>query len=560
MPSIMIKHNISPETVVSIEDEREGYEIPEIGVKVLKTPGLIPQALQPMRDKRLALKQLLKTIDKTDPRYHSLRHRYKVLALATDRKSVTDALKWIDVVCYGRLGFANATFGRLNAHETVSYLSRKNTMRARSIAASMGFEPKHVYVDSIFVSKVGATTEDFQAVADKIAEQTGLPMDFDGKIYPWFAFLATRENPNISVANRFYGLLSNGDHKIRGIALRPSDSPKFVANIQRSVLEILAKETDPTKLPNLLPEILEMVDAQLGSLKKRDIPLEQLLVTQTLSRDLSKYSAMSALFCAAQQLDIQGKAVRRGQIIRFIYVARGPGVYAWDLPNELDPRAMDVLQYRELAFRAVLEVLQPLGYTERVLRGWILNKASYVMPQDLSNPSQQLAKQELPILADLPFLHLDVVQKNHLSLFLILINPHSGMKTSLSAGFALDGGPPVFLLYAVCMLNFKLQSLILLPVLLVLTLPVTSDIQPGGRSIAAPESEATVLDVAGHLPCTAFEINELEFLTLTLAQNIMTRRLQPCSPILVESPLQPPCHLPVLQWCLPDGSYHNDVW
>jgi len=30
-------------------------------------------------------------------------------------------------------------------------------------------------------------------------------------------------------------------------------------------------------------------------------------------------------------------------------------------------------------------------------------------PTDLTNPSQQLAKQEVPILADLPFLHLDVV-------------------------------------------------------------------------------------------------------------------------------------------------------
>jgi DNA polymerase II len=409
MPSIMIKYNISPETVVSIEDEREGYEIPDIGVKVLKTPGLIPQALQPMRDKRLTLKRLLRTINKTDPRYKSLRQRYKVLAVATDRKSVTDALKWLGVVCYGRLGFANATFGRLNAHEAVSYLSRKNVMRARSIAASMGFEPKHVYVDSIFVSKVGATAADFQALADKIADQTGLPMDFDGTSYPWFAFLATRENPKISVANRFYGLLSNGDHKIRGIALRRGDTPKFVANLQRNVLEILAKETNLAGLPNLLPEILEMIDEQLVSLKKREIPLEQLVVSQTLSRDLSKYSAMSALFSAARQLESQGKTVRRGQTIPFIHTARAPGVHAWDLPNEPDPCAIDILQYKELAFRAVFEVLQPLGYTERVLRGWILNKASYVMPRDLANPSRQLAKQEAPILADLPYLHLDVV-------------------------------------------------------------------------------------------------------------------------------------------------------
>ena len=182
MPSLMIKYNISPETVVSMSDPGEGVEIPELGLKILKTPGLIPQTLKPMRDKRLALKKLLKSTTKSDPRYNDLRKRYKVLARITNQKAVTDTIKWLGVVCYGRLGFAMATFGRLNSHEATSYFSRKNIMRARAIAASMGFEVKHLYVDSIFVSKVDATADDFQALANKIAEQTSLPMEFDGTV------------------------------------------------------------------------------------------------------------------------------------------------------------------------------------------------------------------------------------------------------------------------------------------------------------------------------------------------------------------------------------------
>jgi DNA polymerase elongation subunit (family B) len=405
----MNNRKVSPETDDSIQDEREGYEIPEIGVKIQKTPGLIPEALRPMRDKRLALKKLLKSIGKDDPRYPALNKQYKVLVKATDKKAVTDALKWLGVVCYGRLNFANATFGRISSHETVSYLSRKNVMRARSIAASMGFEIKHLYVDSIFVSKIGAMPAGFQSLADKISDQTGLPMDFDGTIYPWFAFLGTRENPNISVANRFYGLAPDENHKIRGIALRRSDTPRFVANVQTAVLGILAKENDPAKLPYLLPEILEKVQGQLDSLKKREIPLEQLVVTLGLSRELNEYSVLTSLATAARQLQLDGKTVRRGQKVRFVYTARAPGAYAWDLPKELDPREIDVSKYRELAFRAVFEVLQPLGVTERVLRDWILNRASYVLPHDLVNPSQQFARQEVPIFADLPYLHLDVV-------------------------------------------------------------------------------------------------------------------------------------------------------
>ena len=81
-----------------------------------------------------------------------------------------------------------------------------------------------------------------------------------------------------------HGLSPDGNDKIRGIALRRSDTPRFVATIQKAVLEILGKEADPTKLPNRLPEILEMVDEELVSLKKREVPLEQLVVSQTLSR------------------------------------------------------------------------------------------------------------------------------------------------------------------------------------------------------------------------------------------------------------------------------------
>ena len=79
----------------------------------------------------------------------------------------------------------------------------------------------------------------------------------------------------------------------------------------------------------------------------------------------------------------------------------------------------------------------------------------------------------------------------------------------LSTRVALAGGPPVFLLYAVCMLNFKLQSLILLPVLLVVALPVISDIQPGERNIVAQGYEATVLEVEGPLPCTELQVTSV---------------------------------------------------
>ena len=396
MASIMIEYNVSPETVVSMEREEEGYEISELGIKILSCQGLIPQTLKSMRDKRLSLKRLLRSMDKNDAHYRVAHRRYKAVA---------DALKWLTVVCYGRLGFANSTFGRINAHEVVSYLSRKVITQAKLLAEAKGFDVLHVYVDSLFVSRPDASKEDFQALVDEIERETHLPMDLEN-VYSWFAFLSSRQNPNVSVANRFYGVAENGDHKIRGIASRRGDTTPFVANVQKDILDILSKQSDPARLSDLFPEILSFVREQLRALKEREIPLERLVVTQTLSRELDGYSVLSPLARVAQQLQAQGKTVKMGQRMRFLYIGPAPGVHAWDLSILPDPRTIDVRRYRELVLRAVHELLQSLGVTEPVLKQWLFSQAGYLIAPGMPG-STDLKKLELPLFNELKYVRVD---------------------------------------------------------------------------------------------------------------------------------------------------------
>jgi len=397
MASIMIEYNVSPETAG--KDEPGALDIPELGVKISPHPGLMPCALRPLRDKRLALKRLLKTLDKKDAHTQSLQRRYK---------AVVDALKWLTVVAYGRLGFANSTFGRINSHEVVSFLSRQVVTRAKIVAEAGGFTVLHLYVDSIFVSRPDASIEDFQALADEIARDTHLPIELQ-KVYPWFAFLASRENQNISVANRFFGLAADGDHKIRGIALRRSDTPRFVADVQTDILNILARESDPAKLFNLLPQIVEMIREKLDALKEGKVPLRQLVVTQTLSRELEDYSHFSPVATAAKQLQSLGKTLKMGQRVQFLYMGAGPGVRAWDLPGEPDPRSVDIPQYKKLVLRAAHEVLQPLGVTEDILKAWLFSEASYA-PAGLIKSSETLSQASYPLFASANKAQLESIQ------------------------------------------------------------------------------------------------------------------------------------------------------
>jgi DNA polymerase-2 len=143
-PSIIVEYNISPETV-GVEEE-DSFPIPEMGIKISPHDGLVPATLRPMVKKRVETKCRLRNMDRNDPRYPYY-------------KAIKYALKWLCVVAYGRLGFANSTFGRINSHEVVSYIGREVLIRAKNIAEDHGFTVIHAYVDSLFICKPDATKE-----------------------------------------------------------------------------------------------------------------------------------------------------------------------------------------------------------------------------------------------------------------------------------------------------------------------------------------------------------------------------------------------------------------
>jgi DNA polymerase elongation subunit (family B) len=131
-------------------------------------------------------------------------------------------------------------------------------------------------------------------------------------------------------------------------------------------------------------------------LNHQRVPIQELLITQTLGRELDEYRVLSPAARAASQLQSVGKNVRMGQRIHFIYTKTKQGVHAWDVPQPLNSASIDTVKYKELLFRAVYEVLQPFGVTENVLRNWLFSEASYLVPPGLLH--QRL---EMPLFANL---------------------------------------------------------------------------------------------------------------------------------------------------------------
>lgn len=356
-PSIMVKFNISPETVGVHADEE--MVIPELGMPVDQSrEGLVPATLKPLLAKRITIRERLAVMHPFDCRYKPLKTR-------------SAALKWLLVVCFGYLGYKNARFGRIEGHEAVTACSREMLLQAKEAAEDAGYSVLHMYVDGLWIKHKDGSAANIQAVLNEIMTRTGLPIALEG-IHRYIAFLPSRLDERVPVANRYYGVFQDGSLKLRGIEARRHDTPPFIAQVQIEILQHLARAA-PDQLPeSYLRGVVVLLRRRLADLESGQIEAASLLVTQRVSRAGREYQVSSPAARAIKQLDSEGKELRAGQYVQFLYTCGEPGVYAWNQFAPPDPKALDLKRYGDLLLRAAGSVLQPL-IDEVSLRHWVLN-------------------------------------------------------------------------------------------------------------------------------------------------------------------------------------------
>jgi DNA polymerase-2 len=371
-PAIISRFNISPETIAQVSDQIA--VVPELGMPIDQSkPGLLPETLQPLLAKRVALKQRLAALTHQDCRYAALKAR-------------STALKWLLVVAFGYAGYKRARFGRIEAHEAITAYSREAMLRAKETAEAAGYEVLHMYVDGLWLNHPdGITPASIQPLLQDITICTGLPIALEG-IYRWLAFLSSRLDERVLVPNRYFGLFTDKSIKLRGIEARRRDTAPFITELQMDILQRLAQVTDISQVNDWLPDILGLLRRCLADLQAGQIPIEKLLITQTLSREIEAYTTPSPAARAARQLHQGGKPRYPGQPIRFIYVLGTAGVHAWDLPTKPGKQQIDTRYYAKLVWRAAMTILQPLGVDEERLKALVCGNA---WQQPLPLPFQQ---------------------------------------------------------------------------------------------------------------------------------------------------------------------------
>jgi len=342
-PTIMVQHNISAETVLCSCCPQP--KVPEAGYNICeKREGLIPRTLRPILERRKKLKVRMKNSQGTEREVYSRRQT---------------ALKWLLVVCFGYLGYRNARFGRIEAHESVTAYGREKLLRAKEISEGRGFRVLHALTDSLWLTKPGMARPEVLDLCAAIEKATDVPITLEG-IYKWVVFLPSKVRKDFPVANRYFGAFEDGELKARGLVFRRDDTPPLVKEAQTKMLDLLSTCKDSREYREKSGEVREILRDYLTRLHTGDLKKEELLIAKSTRQKRSEYKVENLTALALRQLEEAGVEIHPGEKVHYLIKDsraknKEERVRAYPFLSADDD--YDEQKYRELLLKAAEELL-----------------------------------------------------------------------------------------------------------------------------------------------------------------------------------------------------------
>lgn len=356
-PSIMVTCNVSPETINCTCCKNK--KVPELEYSVCeKREGIVAATLRSVVNRRAYYKKKKKEYKGKN---ETLFRMYEA------RQSV---LKWMLVSCFGYLGYKNARFGRIEAHESVNAFSREAILQAKEVAEDNGYELIHGIIDCVWLKKAGASEQDYKQLCAQITAKVGIDISLEG-IYDWILFPASKMDPLIPTATRYCGWYKHGELKIRGIEIRKRDTPVFIKNMQNEMLELMSTAKTIACLQKSVPDLLEIVKKNVLLLKSGKVNPMELVLRRHITKEAEEYTTNTISAIVSKLIEESGVHLAAGELIEFIiidatgkkqpYKAKPLSLYAFE-------DGYDIEKYTDLALEAAATLLEQLGYSNERLK------------------------------------------------------------------------------------------------------------------------------------------------------------------------------------------------
>ncbi len=370
-PSLMANFNISSETIncKCCKDDHAGIKVPGLDFHICtKREGIISKSIRLPLEKRLKYKEIVrKTGD--------LRYKFTDIAL-----------KWVLVVSFGYLGFKNARFGKIEAHQTVCAFAREFLMRSAEIAQEHGCKVIHGIVDSIWIQDTKARSpKEFERVtrdvAREITEKTSIHMSWDG-MFDFIVFLPSQAEPDIPTLNHYWGIKKDGEMKVRGIEMRRRDIPQIIKRAQDAFIKEFKGVKTVKDFLKRMPEAKKVLSDYVNKIETGRVSKEELSIKQKISRAPSQYKVNSYQAVAARQLESSGIVASAGKHVSYIILNAEANpdfpekkVILSDLYDE-EKHQYDKKKYLELLKRAFKNIFPfPLPDIDELLKPDLVRKS-----------------------------------------------------------------------------------------------------------------------------------------------------------------------------------------
>jgi DNA polymerase elongation subunit (family B) len=289
-PHIMVTKNISPETVLCECCPDSPERVPFIGYNICQQRlGLIPRVIGPLIKRRMTYKKMAD-------------------GGSEEHRMMQNVLKWLLVTSFGYMGFNKARFGRIECHESITAYAREILLQTMEIAQGLDFDILHGIVDSLWVRGSGDPGE----LCDLVSQTVGIPLELKGH-YQWIVFPSNRNN-RAGAMNRYFGLMTDGKMKVRGIELRRRDTPRFIRKLQHDMLDQMKCASTVDELYNNLPSVLDVVRRYADEILSGRADPEELVFTTHTRHKLEDYRQKGSQAAALYQFKGGrcGRAARPG--------------------------------------------------------------------------------------------------------------------------------------------------------------------------------------------------------------------------------------------------------
>jgi len=362
-PNIMVNHNISPETVLC-DCCLNGPKVPFINYNICSQHiGFIPRVLRPLIDRRLTYKKRAKDANQFNLfNYEEYDKRQKII-------------KWLLVTSFGYMGFDKANFGSLKGYESITAYARDILLRTIQISKNNGYEVYHGIIDCVWIRGTSLSCPDIKKLCEIITKDTGIDIELKG-FYYWIVFLPNKTDKHGS-PYRYYGLMDNGELKIRGIEMRQGSTPIAIRNLQRQMLNKLAEAKTASEFYSRIPETIIILKEYVQEILNGECCLFDLIFEIRISKSINEYKIFNNSVAIMRQYIDNGIDILPGQSVRYIVTdSKSTNYQKRVIIPELinNDTKYDKEQYYKYFLRAAESILLPFGYSVQYLDEIVKNK------------------------------------------------------------------------------------------------------------------------------------------------------------------------------------------